>query len=201
MDPASGRNSIGLSDLVAGRCKGATLPVILEFIPYRKRDFTTIRDSMNHRWFAGHGYACVRVDMRGSGESGGVLLDEYIEQEQMDGLEIFGWIEKQPWCDGNIGKFGISWVGFNGLQIASRRPSPLKAVISVASTVDRYADDVHYMGGCLLGDNLSWASTMFAYNSSPPDPLLVGSQWRDLWLKRMEKSGLWMVNGGWRTLI
>ncbi|MFO7726010.1 MAG: CocE/NonD family hydrolase [Oceanipulchritudo sp.] len=170
------------------------VPAILEFIPYNKRDFTAVRDSMNHRWFAGHGYACVRVDMRGSGDSEGVLLDEYIEQEQEDGLAILSWIAEQPWCNGKIGMYGISWGGFNGLQIAARQPKELQAVVSVASTDDRYADDVHYMGGCLLGDNLSWASTMFAYNSSPPDPECVGDDWADLWQQRMEKSGLWVVN-------
>lgn len=170
------------------------VPAILEMIPYRKRDFTAARDAVNHRWFAGHGYVCLRVDMRGSGESEGVLLDEYIEQEQEDGMAIIEWIRAQPWSDGKVGMFGISWGGFNGLQIAARQPEGLDAVISVASTDDRYADDVHYMGGCLLGDNLSWASVMFAYNASPPDPALAGTAWKDLWLKRMKKSGLWVLN-------
>ena len=71
-------------------------------------------------------------------------------------------------------------------------PSELKAIITVCSTDDRYADDIHHMGGCLLGDNLSWASTMFAYNSCPPDPLLVGERWKELWLKRLQGSGLWL---------
>jgi len=64
--------------------------------------------------------------------------------------------------------------------------------VTVCSTDDRYSDDVHYMGGCLLTDNLSWASTMFAYNSSPPDPALVGERWRELWQKRLDHSGLWL---------
>ena len=89
---------------------------------------------------------------------------------------------------------GISWGGFNGLQIAALRPPQLQAVVSVCSTDDRYADDVHYMGGCLLGDNLSWASTMFAYNSLPPDPAIVGEGWREMWFERLEGSGLWLEN-------
>jgi putative CocE/NonD family hydrolase len=88
---------------------------------------------------------------------------------------------------------GISWGGFNGLQIAALQPPALKAVVSVCSTDDRYADDVHHMGGCLLGDNLSWASTMFAYNSLPPDPEIVGDAWRDLWFQRLRGSGLWLA--------
>ncbi len=168
------------------------VPAILEYIPYRHRDFTRERDATMHPYYAGHGYAAVRVDMRGSGNSEGLLRDEYLTQEQDDGLDILRWIAEQPWCDGNLGIIGISWGGFNGLQIAARRPSQLKAVISVCSTDDRYADDVHYMGGCLLGDNLSWASTMFAYNTCPPDPAIVGECWRKMWLHRLEHSDPWL---------
>ena len=168
------------------------VPAILEYIPYRKRDGVRLRDESMHPYFAGHGYACARVDIRGSGDSEGVLTDEYLQQELDDGVEIVHWLAQQPWCDGNVGIIGISWGGFNGLQIAALQPSPLKAVVSVCSTDDRYADDVHYMGGCLLGDNLSWASTMFAYNSLPPDPAIVGENWRDMWLQRLRGSGLWL---------
>ncbi len=168
------------------------VPAILEYIPYRKRDHTIDRDARTHPYFAGHGYACVRVDIRGSGDSEGVLTDEYLKQEQDDGIEVLQWIAQQSWCNGAIGMIGISWGGFNGLQIAARRPPELKAVISLCSTDDRYSDDVHYMGGCLLGDNLSWASVMFAYNSCPPDPEIVGDRWREMWFERLKGSGLWL---------
>ncbi|MEX2524506.1 MAG: CocE/NonD family hydrolase [Gammaproteobacteria bacterium] len=168
------------------------VPAILEYIPYRLRDGTFNRDNTTHPYFAAHGYAAVRVDIRGSGNSEGVLEDEYLEQELVDGEEIMYWLAQQTWCDGNVGIIGISWGGFNGLQLAARRPPQLKAVITICSTDDRYADDVHYMGGCLLGDQLSWASTMFAYNSLPPDPALVGDIWRDMWRERIDGSGLWL---------
>jgi hypothetical protein len=170
---------------------GEPVPAILEYIPYRKRDHTRPEDEQMYNYLAGHGYACVRVDMRGSGDSEGVLEDEYLTQEQDDGVEILRWIGSQPWCNGNVGMVGISWGGFNGLQIAARQPPELKAVITVCSTDDRYADDVHYMGGCLLGDNLSWASVMFARNAQPPDPEIVGERWKELWLERLRGSGLW----------
>jgi uncharacterized protein len=168
------------------------VPAILEFIPYRKRDLTAPRDSIHHPYMAGHGYACVRVDLRGSGESDGVLADEYLEQELRDGEEVLQWLTEQPWCDGNTGMMGISWGGFNALQLAARRPESLRAIVAVCFSDDRYADDVHYMGGCLLSDNLSWASTMFAFNSCPPDPALVGESWRKMWHERLEHSGLWL---------
>lgn len=172
--------------------KNIPVPALLEYIPYRKRDGTAYRDSIMHPYFAGHGYACVRVDLRGSGESEGVLKDEYLEQELADGEAVIHWMAQQPWCNGNVGMIGISWGGFNGLQIAARQPPALKAIISLCSTDDRYADDVHHMGGCLLGDNLSWASVMFAYNACPPDPTLVGERWREMWLERLKHSGLWL---------
>jgi uncharacterized protein len=170
------------------------VPAILEYLPYRKRDGTSERDALTHPYFAGHGYACVRVDMRGSGESEGLLLDEYLKQEQDDAIEVIDWIAAQPWCTGKLGIIGISWGGFNGLQIAARRPKPLKAIVTIASTDDRYADDIHHMGGCLLNDNLSWASTMFAYMSRPPDPALVGERWRELWMYRLENTPLLIAN-------
>ena len=168
------------------------VPAILEYIPYRKRDFTRHRDSISHPFIAGHGYACIRVDLRGSGESDGVLTDEYTQQELQDGCVVLDWISRQPWCSGKVGMVGISWGGFNGLQIATLQPQALSGVISLCSTDDRYADDIHHMGGCLLGDNLSWASVMFAYNSLPPDPQIVGERWREMWHARLDGSGLWL---------
>jgi putative CocE/NonD family hydrolase len=168
------------------------VPAILEYIPYRKRDFKAVRDDQMHGYFAEQGYAGVRVDLRGSGDSEGILKDEYLQQELDDGIEIIKWLAAQLWCSGNVGMIGISWGGFNGLQIAALQPPELKAIITVASSDDRYADDVHYMGGALLTDNLSWASTMFAYNSCPPDPQVVGEKWRQMWLDRLEGSGLWI---------
>ncbi len=163
------------------------VPAILEYLPYRKDDCTAPGDALRHPYFAGHGYAAIRVDMRGSGDSDGLLLDEYLKQEQDDALEVLAWIAAQPWCDGNIGMYGISWGGFNGLQVAARRPPQLKAIISLCSTDDRYTDDCHYMGGCLLAsDMLKWASMMYAYTAQPPDPKRVGARWRTMWLERMQ---------------
>ena len=164
------------------------VPAILEYIPYRRRDATVIGDWPRHGYFAGHGYACLRVDMRGSGDSDGVLLDEYLPQEQNDAIEVIAWIARQPWCSGQVGMMGISWGGFNALQMAARRPPALKAIVTVCSTDDRYADDCHYMGGALLLNSLSWGSVMLANNARPPDPQIVGERWRDMWMQRLNGS-------------
>ncbi|QXE01633.1 CocE/NonD family hydrolase [Terribacillus sp. DMT04] len=165
------------------------VPAILEYIPYRKDDFTALRDSIRHPYFAGHGYASVRVDTRGSGDSEGILYDEYLPQEQDDAEDVLKWIANQSWSTGKTGMIGKSWGGFNGLQVAARKPPELKAVITICSTDDRYADDVHYKGGALLAsDMLWWASTMFAYNARPADPEIVGEKWRENWMQRMEET-------------
>ena len=84
------------------------VPAVLEYIPYRKRDGTRGRDEPMHGYFAGHGYAAIRVDMRGSGESDGVLQDEYSQLELDDAVEVIDWIARQPWCDGKVGMMGKS---------------------------------------------------------------------------------------------
>jgi putative CocE/NonD family hydrolase len=123
--------------------------------------------------------------MRGNGDSQGLMEDEYTEQELNDGVEVINWLANQNWCSGSVGMMGISWGGFNSLQLAALNPAPLKAIITLCSTVDRYADDIHYKGGCLLNENLGWGSTMWAYSSRSPDPALVGENWRDMWLERL----------------
>ncbi|TPM40762.1 CocE/NonD family hydrolase [Mesorhizobium sp. B2-3-4] len=168
------------------------VPAILEYLPYRKRDGTVERDALTHPYFAGHGYAGVRVDMRGSGDSEGLCKGEYLKQEQDDCLAVIEWLAAQPWCSGSVGMIGISWGGFNGLQVAARRPPALKAVISLCSTDDRYNDDVHYLGGAMMCDNLMWGTTAWAIAMTPPDPLLVGDRWRDLWEQRLNGNGIWM---------
>ncbi|ABE58176.1 CocE/NonD family hydrolase [Chromohalobacter israelensis] len=166
------------------------VPAILEYLPYRKRDGTAVRDELTHPWFAGHGYACVRVDMRGNGESDGLMEDEYAPQEQRDALEVIDWIAAQPWCDGKLGMMGISWGGFNSLQLAALRPEPLKAIITLCSTDDRYADDIHYKGGNMLLENLGWAATMLSFSAAVPDPALVGDRWREMWKHRLDNMPL-----------
>ncbi|SMQ14655.1 hypothetical protein SAMN06272771_0959 [Streptomyces sp. Ag82_O1-12] len=169
------------------------VPAVLEYIPYRKRDLTAVRDSIHHPYLAGHGYACVRVDLRGTGDSEGVLRDEYLEREQADAEEILAWLAEQPWCDGGTGMMGISWGAFAALQVAARQPPSLKAIAIASFTDDRHADDMHYMGGALLSDNLAEAGTMFAYGTCPPDPAVVGDRWREMWHERLENTEPWVL--------
>ncbi|SDK22890.1 hypothetical protein SAMN05216187_10624 [Jeotgalicoccus aerolatus] len=167
------------------KTKGA----VLEYLPYRKDEFTALRDEIRHKYFAGMGYTSIRVDIRGTGDSEGLIEDEYPKQEQDDALEVISWIENQEWSNGSVAMIGKSWGGFNGLQLAALQPPALKTIITLCSTDDRYADDVHYKGGTMMAsDMLWWASTMFAYNARPPFPKYVGEKWYDMWLNRMENT-------------
>ncbi|MFJ8486961.1 CocE/NonD family hydrolase [Streptomyces sp. NPDC094038] len=163
------------------------VPALLEYLPYRKSDWTAPRDAQRHPWYAGHGYASVRVDIRGHGDSEGTPGDEYDARELADGVDVVNWLAAQPWCTGKVGMFGISWGGFNSLQIAALAPEPLKAIVTVCSTDDRYDNDVHYTGGAVLGiDMLAWAGTMLAFASRPPDPANVGAdRWLPMWQERL----------------
>jgi putative CocE/NonD family hydrolase len=163
------------------------VPAVVEVSPYRHGDNTRRRDAVRHPYFAEHGYASLRIDLRGSGASDGVLEDEYTEREQEDVCEALAWIAAQPWCTGSIGMLGLSWGGFAALQAAARRPPELKAIVVVCASADRYGADVKYRGGALLGcELLPWSSTMLAMSVRPTDPVVGGDGWRELWLERLE---------------
>jgi putative CocE/NonD family hydrolase len=182
---------IAMSDgrKLAGRlfrpADGQPVPCVLEYLPYRRRDGTRLRDDANHGWFAAHGYAGLRVDIAGTGDSDGLIGDEYVAREQDDACEIIAWAAAQAWCAGPVAIYGISWGGVNGLQIGARRPPALKAIVTACTPDDRFATDCHYMGGCLLNDNFGWAGSFFGYAARPPDPAAVGERWRDLWAARI----------------
>ncbi|GAC1305133.1 MAG: CocE/NonD family hydrolase [Steroidobacteraceae bacterium] len=178
--------------------RAAPVPALLELLPYRKGDLMRGSDETYHPYFAGHGYASIRVDIRGSGDSFGVMRDEYEPQEQDDALEIIAWLAQQPWCTGRVGMLGISWSGFNALQVAARRPPALRAIITACSTDDRYSDDMHYMGGCLLNDNLDWGTTFLSRLPLPADPRIMGESWRENWQERLHAieppAARWMMH-------
>ncbi|ROO86255.1 hypothetical protein EDD29_3818 [Actinocorallia herbida] len=163
------------------------VPAVLEAMPYRKDDVALSDDHVRMAYVAGHGYACARMDLRGSGNSEGVLLGEYHPQEQEDIAEVIGWLAAQTWCTGAVGMTGMSWSGCNTLHLAARRPPALKAAISVYSADDHYGNDIHYMGGAVLAFYLAvWGHVMLSFNARTPDPAVVGDAWRAMWLERLE---------------
>ncbi|HEX4507536.1 MAG TPA: CocE/NonD family hydrolase, partial [Alphaproteobacteria bacterium] len=74
----------------------APVPAVVEMVPYRRRDGTVFRDWPMQPYVAGHGFAYCRIDLRGSGDSDGILADEYTPREQSDAEEIIAWLAAQP---------------------------------------------------------------------------------------------------------
>jgi len=161
------------------------VPALLELIPYRTRDLTALRDETIHAAFAANGYASARIDIRGSGDSEGLIPGEYLAQELADGAAIIAWLAAQPWCTGRVGMFGNSWGGFNALQVAALRPPALGAIVTSCSTDDRFTDDMHHRGGALLTDGFDWGATFLCWMALPPDPAVSGPGWRERWLERI----------------
>ena len=161
------------------------VPAVMEYIPYRKRDGTRPGDTAWAEQFVPYGFAFARPDIRGSGDSEGVLLGEYLRQEQDDGVEIIEWLAKQPWCNGSVGMRGISWGGFGALQIAAMAPPALKAIVPHCATDNRFTDDAHYIGGALGMTNFDWGTSFKDHLIRPPDPEIAGDRWREMWLQRL----------------
>lgn len=154
-----------------GEVEGKKFPVLLEYLPYRKTEARSGSYSM-YSYFVQRGYVVARVDIRGTGNSEGKLIPyEYSDQEHEDGEAAIAWLASQDWSNGNVGMFGISWGGFNAIQMASRNPPALKAIIAVDATEDLYQDDVHYMDGIMHLD--SWEMSMDLSAARPGAPEFI----------------------------
>ncbi len=168
-------------------------PALLEALPYRKDDITATYRPEYLR-LADAGYVVCRVDVRGTGSSEGIAIDEYPAIERTDMLAVIDWLATQDWSTGNVGMYGTSYSGFNSIQIAMERPPALKAIIPIFATDDRYADDVHYFGGALKQlDLLDYPSYMVAMNALPPVPSVYGEGWREEWERRVRETEPWLV--------
>jgi uncharacterized protein len=168
--------------------------VILEALPYRMDDLTASYASEYERLCEEGGFAVCRLDIRGTGSSEGIALDEYHSQEQADICEAIAWLAAQEWCTGKVGMYGTSWGGFNAIQVAMERPPALQAIVPIYASDDRYTDDVHYMGGVLKAlDLVDWVLYMAACNVLPPVPAVYGKGWREEWLQRIEGTEPWLL--------
>jgi uncharacterized protein len=168
-------------------------PAILEMIPYRKDDWRAASDESRGEWLAARGYAFIRLDIRGTGSSPGIALDEYTARETQDGYDAVEWIATQPWSNGKVGMWGISYGGFTAIQVALLHPPHLAAIVPMMATDDRYTDDIHYLGGCATVSELSqYAVSMVGMNALPGRPDYWGSGWEAAWRERLETTPIWL---------
>jgi predicted acyl esterase len=145
-------------------------PALLDYLPYRKDDSTAAGDYPKNAYFSRRGYVAARVDIRGFGASEGAPTDrEYSEQEQMDGEQVIHWLATQAWSNGKVGMYGISWGGFNSLQMAMRKPPELKAIIAIDATEELFHDDIHYIDGLMHVDEFELNMDMAPGMTGAPD--------------------------------
>ena len=180
---------------------GEKFPALLEYLPYRKDDATAARDYPIHTWFAARGYVSVRVDIRGFGASEGTPTDrEYSEQEQLDGEQVIAWLAAQPWSTGKVGMFGISWGGFNSIQLAMRHPPALKAILAVDATEQLFHDDVHYIDGMMHFDEFELNMDLAPSMTGAPDysldekilgPRFESAPWSLMYFKHQRDGQFW----------
>jgi predicted acyl esterase len=184
-----------------GAKPGEKFPAVLEYHPYRKDDADAARDYGMYAYFAHRGFVGARVDIRGFGTSEGVPTNrEYSEQEQLDGLQIITWLAHQSWSNGNVGMMGISWSGFNSLQMAMRNPPELKAIIAVDATAELFHDDVHYIDGMAHVDEFELNMDMAEGETGAPDysldekvlgPRFDAPPWSLMYLKHQHDGPFW----------
>ena len=178
-------------------CPTATGPfaALLEALPYRKDDLTASYRDSYVRFADEAGFAVCRLDLRGTGSSGGTATDEYPDVERADLRAVIEWLATQPWSSGRVGMFGTSYSGFNSLHMAAEGVPELGAVVAMYATDDRYTDDVHYYGGVLRGvDLIDYVLYMVPMNALPPVPALWGDGWQDEWRRRIDETPAWLLD-------
>jgi uncharacterized protein len=185
----------------SGGRAGERFPALLEYLPYRKDDDEAVRDFGTHSYFAKRGYVGARVDIRGFGNSEGSPPDrEYSAQEQQDAEQVIAWLAGQSWSNGNVGMLGISWGGFNSIQMALRNPPALKAILAVAATDELFKEDVHYMDGVFHVDEFELTMDLDQGRTGAPDfsldesaigPRMDSPPWSLTYLKHQRDGAFW----------
>jgi predicted acyl esterase len=189
------------------RTPGERFPALLEMLPYRKDDSFYARDFPLYDWFARRGFLLAKVDVRGTGGSAGRLPDrEYSDAELGDAVRVIAALAADPRSNGRVGMWGISWGGFNAIQVALRAPPALKAILALHASDDLFHDDVRYIDGVLHVDR--YALQIDHENGLPrtPDYVIDSAYFRDrfdvepwilTYLRRQEDGPFWRENG-WR---
>ena len=149
-------------------CRPGTTPapVLVTVVPYRKDLGTGYEPSLT--WFAEQGYAAVLVEQRGIGSSDGLPRAKYDDAEAEDAVRAIEWAAAQPWSNGRVGMWGMSYGGHMTLRAAAMRPPALKAIIPMMCTLDSGRDIAHPAG--VRGDFLPvalWGGSMLAQQLLP----------------------------------
>jgi uncharacterized protein len=188
------QDGVELAVLIVGPDAEGKFPAVMSYNPYRalaglkasKRE--PANGATVPTYLAAHGYVSVNYDVRGTGDSGGSSVDMYSDAERQDGYDMVEWIAAQPWSNGNVGMWGLSYGGVDTWQVAALAPPHLKAIIVGDGTEDVYQDST-YPGGMprplVIG--------RFGADFAPPDPDPTGEKWADIWEERLKNNIPWSV--------
>lgn len=130
-------------------------PAVLQQTPYNKSG-----QAGRAKNFAARGYVVVNVDSRGRFESGGEW-DPFSPQHKTDGYDLVQWIAEQPWCNGNVGTYGLSYMGWTQWWTASQSPPALKAIVPEVAPPDHFVN-CPYQNGILVCWMVDWAGALSA---------------------------------------
>ena len=147
------------------------VPAVIEYMPYRKRDHFRPRDSRIHHYIAGHGYACLRVDVRGSGESDGLLRGEWEPGELDDGIEMIEWAASQRWSTGAVrhDRQVVEWIHLlhaRRTRALGRSGPSCPCAAATTATTSRCTGPA----GAFLVEQLWWTDTMVLFNVPSAGP-------------------------------
>ena len=161
-------------------------PAVVSYYPYHKDDVIGGFLEYANRYFAERGYATLLADFRGLGNSSGLPGEAMNAREADDGAELVEWVAGQPWCDGAVGMWGLSYGGITSFKTAATKTPSLKAIVPVIGSADVYGDWV-YPGGCLNCHGLmGWGSYMVAMQLVPPMFQDPEGRWSEIWRRRLE---------------
>lgn len=154
-------------------------------------------ETVNPLWWCPRGYACVRVDSRGTGKSPG-KSDPSSYQESLDYYDAIEWIAKRPWCSGHIGLLGVSYHASSQWRVANQQPPSLKAIMPWEGRADQYRDQVYHGGIFALGFIGNWWLTHTAHHllgrprSYNPDAFQNDMMWN--YMRNDLDSEYWRTN-------
>jgi hypothetical protein len=120
-------------------------------------------ETVNPEWWCPRGYACVRVDSRGTGKSPG-RSDPSSYQESVDFYDAIEWIARQPWCSGKLGTLGISYHASSQWRVANLQPPSLKCIMPWEGRADQYRDQAYHGGIFAIGFIGNWWLTHTAHH-------------------------------------
>lgn len=175
------------------------VPALVTVTPYRKDAGAGIDAHAMHLWFAARGYACLLVDLRGTGGSGGTLRPPFDPDEADDAVAAIDWAASQSWCSGEVGMWGTSYCATVTMRSAGRKPLALHAIVPMLGMTDPERDFVHPDGAHGCGASFLEWGTATAMNQVMPELVGPGASGRDVVTSNLSDEEPWIIHMFRRT--